>query len=74
MPTYRVESKQGQVLEIEGNQPPTEKELNEIFSQYDSIKQQKQSKLKESPKTGLALQDRAFEFGIDPFLLFELLL
>lgn len=67
MPTYRVESKQGQVLEIEGNQPPTEKELNEIFSQYDSIKQQKQSKLKESPKTGLALQDRAFEFGIDPF-------
>lgn len=32
MPIYEIEAPDGRILEIEGNQPPTEQELNQIFS------------------------------------------
>lgn len=34
MPTYEITSPDGVTLEIQGDQPPTEDELNNIFSQY----------------------------------------
>ena len=67
MPTYRVENDQGQVLKIQGDQPPTEQELDNIFSEYNSLRQAEQSELQQAPKEGLSLQDRALQFGIDPF-------
>lgn len=67
MPIYRVENNQGQVLKINGDQPPTEQELDEIFSEYNSLRQTQQSELQQAPKEGLSLQDRALQLGIDPF-------
>lgn len=67
MPTYRVENDQGQVLKIQGDQPPTEQELDNIFSEYNSLRKAEQSELQQAPKEGLSLQDRALQFGIDPF-------
>ena len=39
MPIYEIEAPDGRILEIEGNQPPSEKELDDIFASVGSIQQ-----------------------------------
>ena len=39
MPIYEVEAPDGRILEIEGNQPPSEKELDDIFASVGSTQQ-----------------------------------
>ena len=42
MPIYEVEAPDGRILEIEGNQPPSEKELDDIFASVGSTQQPNQ--------------------------------
>lgn len=44
MPIYEVEAPDGRILEIEGNQPPSEKELDDIFASVGSTQQPAQPK------------------------------
>ena len=44
MPIYEVEAPDGRILEIEGNQPPSEKELDDIFASVGSTQQPTQPK------------------------------
>lgn len=47
MPIYEVESPDGRILEIEGNQPPSEKELDDIFASVGSTQQPTQPEYKQ---------------------------
>ena len=44
MPIYEIEAPDGRILEIEGNQPPSEKELDNIFASVGSTQQPTQPK------------------------------
>ena len=46
MPIYEVEAPDGRILEIEGNQPPSEKELDEIFATVGNKQQPSQPEYK----------------------------
>lgn len=46
MPIYEVEAPDGRILEIEGNQPPSEKELDDIFATVGNKQQPTQPKYK----------------------------
>lgn len=48
MPIYEVEAPDGRILEIEGNQPPSEKELDDIFATVGN--KQQPSQLEYNPK------------------------
>ena len=47
MPIYEVEAPDGRILEIEGNQPPSEKELDDIFASVGSTQQPTQPEYKQ---------------------------
>ena len=47
MPIYEVEAPDGRILEIEGNQPPNEKELDDIFASVGSTQQPTQPEYKQ---------------------------
>lgn len=47
MPIYEIEAPDGRILEIEGNQPPNEQELNDIFASVGSNKQPQQPDYKQ---------------------------
>ena len=47
MPIYEVEAPDGRILEIEGNQPPSEKELDDIFASVGSAQQPTQPEYKQ---------------------------
>ena len=47
MPIYEVEAPDGRILEIEGNQPPSEKELDDIFASVESTQQPTQPEYKQ---------------------------
>lgn len=44
MPIYEIEAPDGRILEIEGNQPPNEQELDDIFASVGSTQQSTQPK------------------------------
>lgn len=46
MPIYEVEAPDGRILEIEGNQPPSEKELDDIFATFGNKQQPLQPEYK----------------------------
>ena len=46
MPIYEVEAPDGRILEIEGNQPPSEKELDDIFATVGNKQQPSQPEYK----------------------------
>lgn len=59
MPVYEVEDDQGNLLELEGDSPPTEQELEEIFAQFrtpDPVGQP-------LPSEELTVADRARDFA-----------
>lgn len=47
MPIYEIEAPDGRILEIEGNQPPNEQELNDIFDSVGSTQQPTQPEYKQ---------------------------
>lgn len=47
MPIYEVEAPDGRILEIEGNQPPNEQELDDIFASVGSTQQPTQPEYKQ---------------------------
>ena len=47
MPIYEIEAPDGRILEIEGNQPPNEQELDDIFASVGSTQQPTQPEYKQ---------------------------
>ena len=47
MPIYEIEAPDGRILEIEGNQPPNEQELDNIFASVGSTQQPTQPEYKQ---------------------------
>ena len=54
MPTFEIQSPSGQTLEVQGNTPPTEQELDEIFSAVEPKKKGVLQTAKEQFKQGVS--------------------
>ena len=56
MPIYEVEAPDGRILEIEGTQPPSEKELDDIFATVGNKQQPSQPEY--NPKMNVFNKER----------------
>ncbi len=67
MPTYQVTSPDGRKLKITGDKPPSEAELNDIFSQIGQPKQVEQAEQAAPPSVGDKIADNPVGATVSEF-------